>query len=142
MLFRSNQMILSHLVLERVIDVALVAKGITVTEAQVNEFRDSVFAQYGREVIINQVAVQQGVSVQQLDAFMRLVYSEQILAQALAPQGADAEQTQALLEYVGEVGRAMGVEVAPRFGDWNPNKLQVTPGDMTLSQPAPIAPVG
>lgn len=135
-----NQMILSHLVLENVIDVGLAAQGITVTDAQVSSFKESVFAQYGQETIERQVALQQGVSAAQLDSFMRLVLSEQLLAEALAPGASADEQTQALIAFLGEVGRRLDVSIAPRFGAWNPNKLQVTPGDMTLSQPAPVSP--
>jgi outer membrane murein-binding lipoprotein Lpp len=133
-----NQMVINNYVLERVIAAGLVAKGLSVTDAQVTEFKNSVFQQYGQEAIEIQIASQQGVSTGKVDDFMRMVVSQQLIAQSLVPNGTSDEQNQALVAYLGDLSRTLNVQVSPRFGEWNPNKVQVDTGDLTLSQPAPV----
>lgn len=135
-----NQMVLSHMVLESVLEKGLAAQGVTVTDAEVAAFTKSIFAQYGQQAIEDQVAVGQGISREQLAGFMRMVYSEQALGAALAPTESADAQAQAMVTYLGTISRGLDIKIAPRFGAWNPNKLQVAPGDMTLSQPAPVVP--
>ena len=133
-----NQMVINNYVLEHVIAAGLAEKGMSVTDAQVTDFKNSVFNQYGQETIEIQIASQQGVSANKVDDFMRMVVSQQLLAQALAPNGTSDEQNQALVAYLGDLSRTLNVQVSPRFGEWNPNKVQVDTGDLTLSQPAPV----
>lgn len=133
-----SRMILSRAILEEVLALGLAQQNIVVTDAQVSEFKQSVFAQYGQDVIEAQIATQNGVGLEQVDNFMRMVFGEQLLAQLLAPNGTSDEQTNGLVDYLGTISRDMDIQTSPRFGEWNPNDLQVLAGDMALSQPAAI----
>ncbi|CAB4339439.1 unannotated protein [freshwater metagenome] len=133
-----SRMILSRAILEEVLALGLAQQNIVVTDAQVSEFKQSVFAQYGQDVIEAQIATQNGVGLEQVDNFMRMVFGEQLLAQLLTPNGTSDEQTNGLVDYLGTISRDMDIQTSPRFGEWNPNDLQVLAGDMALSQPAAI----
>ena len=133
-----NQMVLNNYILEHLIAQGIKEQGIVVTDAQVSAFTQSVFQQYGQETIEIQIASQQGVSATRVNDFMRMVVSQQALGQALAPNGTSDEQTQALVAYLSDLSRTLNIQVSPRFGSWNPNKIQLDSGDLTLSQPAPV----
>ncbi len=131
-----SAMVLDHLVLEKILDKALQDQKVTITDAQVEAFKQNVFAQYGEETIRTQVMSQNGVSSKDLDKFMRMILSENVIAKLVAPNAAQADQTTAMVKYLGDLSRTMNVQLSPRFGQWNPNKLQADGGDITLSQPA------
>ncbi len=131
-----SAMVLDHLVLEKILDKALQDQKVTITDAQVEAFKQNVFAQYGEETIRTQVMSQNGVSSKDLDKFMRMILSENVIAKLVAPNAAQADQTTAMVKYLGDLSRTMNVQLSPRFGEWNPNKLQADGGDITLSQPA------
>ena len=128
-----TRMIVDRDITTQLVDIALARKGITVSDEEVQTFADGIFAQYGKEKILTQIMGSNGVSSSQVNNFMRLVYSENVLAKALAPQMSQVGQTQALLEYVGGISKEVGVTVSPRFGRWDPSQLQVILGDETLS---------
>ena len=128
-----TRMIVDRDITTQLVYIALARKGITVSDEEVQTFADGIFAQYGKEKILTQIMGSNGVSSSQVNNFMRLVYSENVLAKALAPQMSQVGQTQALLEYVGGISKEVGVTVSPRFGRWDPSQLQVILGDETLS---------
>lgn len=128
-----TRMVVDRNITSQLVDLALEKKGITVTDEEVQAFADGVYAQYGKVKILVQIMGTNGVSSSQVNNFMRLVYSENVLAKALAPQMSEVGQTQALLDYVGGISQEVGVEVSPRFGKWDPSQLQVVLGDETLS---------
>lgn len=128
-----TRMVVDRAITTELVDIALERKGITVSDEEVQAFADGVYAQYGKGKILTQIMGSNGVSSSQVNNFMRLVYSENVLSKALGPQMSQAGQTQALLEYVGGISNEVGVTVSPRFGKWDPSQLQVILGDETLS---------
>lgn len=133
-----SQMVLSRAILEKVVEEGLARKNIVLTDEQVQGFKQEIFSTYGQEQIEIQISTQNGVSKKQIDTFMRMVLGEQLLAQLLGPSSTSEEQTALLVDYLGQISREFEIQTAPRFGEWNPQTLQVAAGDMSLSQPAPL----
>jgi hypothetical protein len=131
-----SEMVLDHLVLKQVLNKGLAQQNITISKAQVEAFKQSIFAQYGEEKIRNQVMSMNGISSVEIDNFMEMILAENLLAKLLAPTAVSADQSNAMVKYLGDVSRTMNIRLSPRFGEWNPNKLQADGGDITLSQPA------
>ena len=132
-----SQMTVNRLVVALLLEKAVADKGLTVSADEVKQFQEQVFATYGKETIVAQVATQNGVSSANLSSFMKAIVTENKLAALLDPTGTQDSQTKALVGYLGDLGRSIHVTVAPRFGEWNPNTLQVLVGDTSLSQSAP-----
>lgn len=133
-----NTMVVNRLILDLVLAKSVQRNGVSVSAADVVQFRDGVYAKYGKDVIINQLAAQNAVSLGRIDDFMRTVLLEQKLGQALVPKGTEDEQTAALVEALGAMSREMDIRVSPRFGEWNPNRLQLDAGDNLLSLLEPV----
>lgn len=128
-----TRMVVDRAITSQLVELALQKQGITISDDEVQTFADGIYAQYGKGKILIQIMGSNGVSSSQVDKFMRLVYAENVLAKKLSPELPEAEQTQALIEYVGAISNEVGVEVSPRFGTWEPTQLQVSLGDSTLS---------
>lgn len=128
-----TRMVVDRTITTALVELALERKGITITDEEVQTFAEGVYAQYGKGQILIQIMGTNGISSSQVDSFMRLVYAENTLAAALAPDLSEVGQTQALVEYVGSLSNEVGVVVDPRYGKWDPAQLQVILGDETLS---------
>lgn len=133
-----NAMVINRLILDEVVELAAAVTGVTASPADVVEFRDSIFAQYGKEKILAQIASQNGVSSTAVNEFFRAVLIERRMGQVLVPNGTSDEQTQAMVLLLTETSRAMNISISPRFGEWNPNNLQLAAGDNLLSLAAPV----
>lgn len=133
-----NAMVINRLILDEVVELAAAVMGVTASPADVAEFRDGIFAQYGKEKILAQIASQNGVSSAAVDEFFRAVLIERRIGQVLVPNGTADEQTQAMVLFLTETSRTMDISVSPRFGEWNPNNLQLAAGDNLLSLAAPV----
>jgi hypothetical protein len=97
-----------------------------------------VYAQYGEEAIVTQVITNNGVPKAEIHKFMRTVLVEQKLSALLTPGGDKQAQTDGLLKYLGELSLKLGVDVNPRFGQWNPDILAPTGSDTILSTINPV----
>lgn len=128
-----TRMVVDRNITSALIELALERQGVTITDEEVQTFAEGIYSQYGKGKILIQIMGTNGVSSSQVDGFMRLVYAENVLAKKLAPEMSEVGQTQALIEYIGKISDEVGVEVAPRFGKWDPSQLQVILGDETLS---------
>jgi len=126
-----------RLVLDEVLKTALANKNVTVTPVEVTTFRDSVYTQYGKDAVQQQLLSQNGVPLESVDDFMFEILAQQKLIAVLDPTGAQSAQVDALNKYMAETSNAVGVQLSPRYGEWNPNKMMSAPGDITLSVQAP-----
>ena len=107
-----------------------------VSAKQVQAFRDEVYAQYGAQAIADQLLFQRGISKANVEGFIEDVLIEQTIMRALAPNGDQNAQSQALRTFLTQEAEALGVKVAPRYGVWDVASSQSVPGDNTLSFPA------
>lgn len=127
-----------RIILDDILDAALEDQNLVVTDDEVSAFEQSVYAQYGEDSIVTQVITNNGVPKAEIHKFMRTVLVEQKLSALLTPGGDKQAQTDGLLNYLGELSLKLGVDVNPRFGQWNPDILAPTGSDTILSTINPV----
>lgn len=128
-----------RIIIDDIVEAALEDKNLVVTDEEVTSFEQGVYAQYGEDTIVMQVMTNNGVPRQEIHQFMRTVLIEQKLSALITPYGDQQAQTEGLLKYLGELSTRIGVDVNPRFGQWNPDILSPTGTDNILSTLNPVA---
>ena len=127
-----------RVILDDILDAALEDQNLVVSDDEVTAFEQGVYAQYGEDSIVTQVITNNGVPRADIHKFMRTVLIEQKLSALLTPNGDQQAQTDGLLKYLGELGTKIGVDVNPRFGQWNPDIVAPTGSDNILSTLNPV----
>lgn len=128
-----SQMIVDRLVLEEVLAVAVQDLEIEITDAQVAEYRDSVFRNYGEAEVTAQLASRNGLAAEYIDDFMYDIMVQREIMDILTPGQVEEIQAAALYKYLSGIAEDLGVEVAPRFGVWDPQTMQTAAGENYLS---------
>jgi hypothetical protein len=122
-------------------DLAAEREGITITDGEIDRFLDQVVAANGTtlEQLETAIALQDDfwISPSYLDEYVRSFLQQEAVAKALVPNGSDAERQAALITALTEVGDEAGVDVSPRYGEWDPATGVVGPPPNDLSTPAP-----
>lgn len=108
---------------------------VTVPAAQLDEIYNQQVQQLGGEQQLEQAAAQQGVA----PANLRRDLQTQLLASAIVNKvapGGDQQAGQAVLvEQVRSVADSIGVEVAPKYGTWDNEQLQLVPDPDPVARP-------
>lgn len=109
---------------------------VTVPPARLDEVFAQQVAQLGGEEQLIAAAAQQGVA----PANLRRDLETQLLASAIVAKvspGSDPSAGQIVLtDAVREVAQSVGVEVAPKYGYWDNEQLQITPQPDPVARPA------
>jgi hypothetical protein len=121
-------------------------EGITITDGEVDRFLETVVA--SNNTTLDQL--RQALALQQdfwvppslLEDYARSFLEQQALAEELAPEGSEQEQSDAVVKALSEVGDEVGVTIAPRYGTWDPANARVELPVDDLSSPAPRTPDG
>jgi len=132
-----GQQIVNRLVLSKLIDRALANLKLTVTDAQVFEFQDGIYSQYGKDKVDAQLLLSQAIPASQVTNFFRLVLSEEAVAKKLAPQGSEEQSNAAFSKYLMTLADQSNISVSPRYGSWSSDQLKVTGFDNALSSAVP-----
>lgn len=138
---RNVERMTRHLVLE----AAAKDKGIVVTPSQVDEIiANSVDGQFGgsREKFDLAFATQEFVPSFAVVEFARDFLIRQALPARVLPGGTEEAQGEAASAYLGKLSTELDVQVAPRFGTWDPGVVGLGPVPDDLSfvpgaQPSP-----
>ena len=128
-----GQMTIDRLVLSELLKSAAAANQITATTGEINSLLNDAYAQYGKEQILAQLVVQNGIPSDQLDEFGRDVVIQRKLMAALDPTGDSTSQGSALGAYLADLAKNVGVSLSPRYGVWSPDDVASIPGDNALS---------
>ncbi len=128
-----GQMTIDRLVLSELLKSASEVNGITVTSGEVNTLLNDAYAEYGKEQILAQLVVQNGIPSEQLDEFGRDVVIQRKLMAALDPAGDANSQSAALGAYLADLSSNVGVSLSPRYGVWSAENVSSIPGDNALS---------
>lgn len=128
-----GQMTIDRLVLSELLKSASEVNGITVTSGEVNTLLNDAYAEYGKEQILAQLVVQNGIPSEQLDEFGRDVVIQRKLMAALDPTGDSNSQSAALGAYLADLSSNVGVSLSPRYGVWSAENVASIPGDNALS---------
>jgi len=136
-----SQRVVERLILVNILTEATKRENINISKSDVATFRDSVFAQYGKDKIEAQLVSQNGVSASHVDEFIYLIMVQQAIMRKLAPVADQTTQTKTLYDFLSAVSKDLGTRLNPRYGTWDPKNLSSVPGDLVLSAPAaPAAP--
>ncbi|PCG85518.1 hypothetical protein CIB93_13250 [Streptomyces sp. WZ.A104] len=121
-----NRAKLHGLIFSRILDRAAEDAGVTVTRKEIQEMRLANRAQYGGEEQLRAMMLQQRwVAPDQIDADMRQEVQLPKLAEALgADLGTPAGQ-QVVGEALTKASKALDIDVNPRFGTWDDQKMQL-----------------
>ncbi|MEU0099615.1 SurA N-terminal domain-containing protein [Streptomyces sp. NPDC006267] len=121
-----NRAKLHGLIFARILDRAAADAGVTVTRNEVQEMRRASRAQQGGEKQFQAMMLQQRwVAPDQIDADMRQEVQLPKLAEALgADLGTPAGQ-QVVGEALTKASKALDIDVNPRFGSWDDQKMQL-----------------
>lgn len=130
-----GQMVIDRMVLSQLLITAAETNNITATSGEVNSLLNDAYDEFGKEQILAQLVVQNGVSSDQLDEFGRDVVIQRKLMAALDPSGDSSTQSAALTAYLADLAKNVGVTLSPRYGVWSPDDIGSIPGDNTLSIP-------
>lgn len=101
-------------------------------------YRQQVLALGGEEEL-RKIAAQRGVAPDMIKRDLLTQLRVRAIAEVLAPGADPRTQERELVRVVGDVARQIGVEVSPRYGQWNPETLQITDPTNPVSVPDPAA---
>lgn len=128
-----SQMVIDRLVLEEILKVAVADMNIEVTDAEVGEYRDFVFRNYGEAEVKAQLASRNGVAEKYVDAYMYDILVQRDIMNDLAPGMPEEVQAAALYKYLSGIAKDLKVEVSPRYGTWDSEVMQSVLGENFLS---------
>ncbi len=128
-----SQMVIDRLVLEEILKVAVADMNIEVTDAEVGEYRDFVFRNYGEAEVKAQLASRNGVAEKYVDAYMHDILVQRDIMNELAPGMPEEVQAAALYKFLSGIAEDLRVEVSPRYGTWNSEVMQSVLGENFLS---------
>lgn len=134
-LIQINQRVVDHFILVSLISEFVEREGINITANDVEKYREEIFAQYTQPAIEAQLVSRNAVPADDVDGFMYEILAQRALMEKIAPGGDTQTRTNALIDYVSNLSKEIGVELNPRFGTWDPSNLKSTPGDSTLAVP-------
>ncbi|MFC9942316.1 SurA N-terminal domain-containing protein [Streptomyces pratensis] len=127
---KSGQLIrakLSGLILGKVLDRAAEDAGVSVSRKEVQQIR-SAFAEQsgGDEGLRTRMLDQSWVAPGQIEETLRTEVQLQKLAQALGVDLQSPEGMQAVGEALTEASKALHIDVNPRYGSWDNQKVQLS----------------
>ncbi|WP_405011846.1 SurA N-terminal domain-containing protein [Kitasatospora sp. NBC_01539] len=118
------------LVLDRVISRALADRGLTVTDGEIAQVRDADARLLGGEAALRrELLLRQGVAAADVPGFYRQQLGIRAIA-AAAGQDARTEQGDTVVrKALADAGTALKVEVNPRYGRWDPQRITLVEAD-------------
>ncbi|PRH80709.1 hypothetical protein C6N75_02820 [Streptomyces solincola] len=137
-----NREKLNGMIFDRVVDRVAAEQGVTASRKEIQQTRRAAAAQSGGEKQLAAMLLQQqGVAPGEIDAVVR----RNVLMGKIAEKtgaGNDPAGQQRLAQVFGEASKAMRIDVNPRYGAWDDQKIQL--GDyrapwlrqVTTQQPA------
>lgn len=135
-----NRTILQSYVYSVVVNAIGVEYGVVATDAQVAAERASLEEKYGKDGLL-EVAAQGAIAPVAIDRTLRTSLTYRNVAEKLVPGGTTEEQDAAVGPKLIEFAKKLGVEVAPRYGQWNVEKIVVEDlvDGLSVSQAAILA---
>jgi hypothetical protein len=128
-----NRRIVQTAVADRLVKALAEQEGVTVSQSEVDELLESTGGDEGREQLELQLA-ETGVPPSQVDAFAEFVALQDAV---LASFSSDESEAQALAsDALSELAREIGVSVSPRYGEWDPDSLEIVDLTTALTTPA------
>jgi hypothetical protein len=135
-----NRTILQSYVYSVVVNAIGVEYGVVATDAQVAAERASLEEKYGKDGLL-EVAAQGAIAPVAIDRTLRTSLTYRNVAEKLVPGGTTEEQDAAVGPKLIEFSKKLGVEIAPRYGQWNAETVVVEDlvDGLSVSQAAILA---
>ncbi|MDP4015055.1 MAG: hypothetical protein Q8P38_10620 [Candidatus Nanopelagicales bacterium] len=122
------------------VGAALVEEAADILKAEVAAVE--VEEAYGQQVLalggeqqLFQVAAERGIAPSMIKTDLLTQLRVRAIAEALAPGAGQSEQEQKLLAAIMDIARRIGVEVSPRYGQWDQRTLQISDPANPVSAP-------
>lgn len=128
-----NRQIVQTAVANRLIFALAEQEGVTVSQSDVEKLLDSASADEGREELELQLA-QTGVPPSQVDALAEQIALQQALLDSFSDDQAEAQDL--VGDALRELAAELGVSVSPRYGEWDPDALEIINVTTPLTTPA------
>lgn len=133
-----TQFTIQRLVTNLLIEQGAAMRGVTVNEGETQKFLTEAADTVGGMDALVSSAVQQGIPASELPAQVRARVAADLLGESLAPGEDTDTKDVAVGRYLVEVAQTINVDVNPRFGSWQAERLTVAPPPDDLSIPAPV----
>lgn len=109
---------------------------VSVPAARLDEIYNQQVEQMGGEEALTRAAAEQGVAPVNLRRDLATQLLASAIVQKVAPSGDPQAGQTVLVDEVRKVAQSVGVEVAPKYGYWDNQELQITPDPDPVSRPA------
>ena len=138
-----NRTILQSYVYSVIVNAIGVEYGVVATDAQVAAERATLEKNYGKDGLL-EVAAQGAIAPSAIDRTLRTSLTYRYVAEKLVPGGTTEEQDAAIGPKLIEFAKKLGVEIAPRYGQWNAENIVVEDlaDGLSVSQDALLAAQG
>jgi hypothetical protein len=135
-----NRTILQSYVYSVVVNAIGEEYGLVATDAQVAAERANLEEKYGKDGLL-EVAAQGAIAPIAIDRTLRTSLTYRNVAEKLVPSGTTEEQDAAIGPKLIEFSKKLGVEIAPRYGQWNTDNIVVEDlmDGLSISQAAILA---
>ncbi len=114
---------------------------ITVSQGDVDTLIAQAVGASNKDAAIQQIALNYGVPPSQFDAYVHDAIVEQKLEAVLAPGKTGDAASAVVLDALIAEADALGVQVSPRYGTWNPKTAQVDPPPSDIASSASPSPI-
>ena len=108
---------------------------VTVPGSEVSEATNLAIQQAGGPELFEQQAAQSLVPPDEIETVLQASLLLAAIGETLAPGASPAEQQQAALQALSDYGLEVGVEIAPKYGEWSPQQLQPQAPTDPVSEP-------
>ena len=136
-----NRAIISIFISKALMEKAIAAEDLTVDKAAVSTLRKSLEDQLGGADKLEAFAATRGVPPSMIWTVLKnSVFQTELGAKLIGGTDTDA-QSKAALQYLQQLSKTMTIDVAPRYGKWDPSQLAAnTPADDLSVAAATAAP--
>ncbi len=114
-------------------------EGVEVTRTEIEDQMEQLEADSGGSAALAQLALQAGIPPEELEETVRTELLVVAIGQALSGSEEPDLQAGAIERVLTAYSDEIGVEVAPRYGAWDDQRLVIIPGS-PLSEPDEVAP--
>jgi SurA N-terminal domain len=106
-----------------------------VPQATLDQVYSQQVSRLGGEQQLQEAAAQQGIAPGNLRRDLKTQLLVTAIANKVAPGLAQDQQQARLVEAIAAVAAQIGVDVAPKYGQWDPQTLQITAPSDPVSRP-------
>lgn len=143
------QAVLRRMVITDLLEQASAHMGVSVPDGQVAAAIDDAKTGMGGAEALAAGFLSNNVPASEIERQVRLSLTIDAMGKQMLPDGDGQSQSTAVFDYVVSFGKQIGVDISPRYGTWDADKLAIGPQPTDLSVPpaeslipVPVQPTG